>query len=198
MGSLSVALVGNERQCCCEVHTGCVRDKKGGVAVCYPSLFFYAIILHRGDLMFKMDISRLKLYFYLLFILFISFSFIVVPKERSRKNMKQTKIVDYVLFSRDNREIVTTFLYFPNEDLTYEQWLNKTRSTLEKDNKSTQFNYDEYDKYLEYKNISKYKQSSRYEPYYKVRYDIIARNIIIFGATLASLFIIIKLKQTAK
>lgn len=147
MGSLSVALVGNERQCCCEVHTGCVRDKKGGVAVCYPSLFFYAIILHRGDLMFKMDISRLKLYFYLLFILFISFSFIVVPKERSRKNMKQTKIVDYVLFSRENREIVTTFLYFPNEDLTYEQWLNKTRSTLEKDNKSTQFNYDEYDKY---------------------------------------------------
>lgn len=121
MGSLSVALVGNERQCCCEVHTGCVRDKKGGVAVCYPSLFFYAIILHRGDLMFKMDISRLKLYFYLLFILFISFSFIVVPKERSRKNMKQTKIVDYVLFSRENREIVTTFLYFPNEDLTYEQ-----------------------------------------------------------------------------
>lgn len=109
-----------------------------------------------------------------------------------------TKIVDYVLFSRENREIVTTFLYFPNEDLTYEQWLNKTRSTLEKDNKSTQFNYDEYDKYLEYKNISKYKQSSRYEPYYKVRYDIIARNIIIFGATLASLFIIIKLKQTAK
>lgn len=148
--------------------------------------------------MFKMDISRLKLYFYLLFILFISFSFIVVPKERSRKNMKQTKIVDYVLFSRENREIVTTFLYFPNEDLTYEQWLNKTRSTLEIDNKSTQFNYDEYDKYLEYKNISKYKQSSRYEPYYKVRYDIIARNIIIFGATLASLFIIIKLKQTAK
>ena len=69
---------------------------------------------------------------------------------------------------------------------------------MEKDNKSTQFNYDEYDKYLEYKNISKYKQSSRYEPYYKVRYDIIARNIIIFGATLASLFIIIKLKQTAK
>lgn len=63
--------------------------------------------------MFKMDISRLKLYFYLLFILFISFSFIVVPKERSRKNMKQTKIVDYVLFSRENREIVTTFLYFP-------------------------------------------------------------------------------------
>lgn len=115
--------------------------------------------------------------------------------------MKEDKRVDYVLFSKEKFKIVKTSLYFPYENFTYDQWLKKNeiyiqmRRSLEKD-ESTQFNYNEYDKYLEEKNTSKYKQIIRYKPYYKVRYDLVARNIILFGALLAGVFIIVRLKQT--
>lgn len=153
------------------------------------------------------NINRLKLYFYLAFVLFVFFSFIFVPKERARKNTKEAKIVDYVLFSTENLKTVQTVppsLYYPNEKLTYDQWLNKNSvynemlHSLENNTKSTQFNYDSYDKYLEEKNISQYKQNKpiiRYKPYYKIRYDIIARNIILFGSLLSGIFIVIRIKQ---
>ncbi|WP_419045103.1 hypothetical protein [Phascolarctobacterium faecium] len=134
--------------------------------------------------------SRLKLYFYLTFVLFVFFSFIFVPKERARKNTKEVKIVDYVLFSQDKVKEVRTSLYYENQNLSYEEWLKKNRISAQLVPESYTF-----EEYLKSRNEPKYKQKIRYKPYYKIRYDIIARNIILFGSLLSGIFIVIRIKQ---
>jgi len=148
--------------------------------------FFYDFV---GCLM--MNSNRLKLYFYLIFIIFVFFSFIIVPKEQSRVNSKKPIIVDYVLFSNDKTKEVKTIPYYENKNISFDEWLAKHKISAELVPESFTF-----DKYLESQNEIKYKQKIIYKPYYKTRYDLIARNIILFGCVLVGIFLSIRLRQT--
>ena len=70
-----------------------------------------------------MNSNRLKLYFYLIFVIFVFFSFIIVPKEQSRVNSKKPIIVDYVLFSDDKTKEVKTIPYYENKNISFDEWL---------------------------------------------------------------------------
>lgn len=114
--------------------------------------------------------SRLKLYFYLTFVLFVFFSFIFVPKERARKSMKEAKIVDYVLFSQENFTIKKKIIIPENPRSFSAIYAAKLLAKGET-------------------------HTNILNPYYKIRYDIIARNIILFGSLLSGIFIVIRIKQ---
>lgn len=93
--------------------------------------------------------QKLKLYFYLIFITFIFFSFLIQPKERSRKDSRYYPIViDYVAFTENN-----------------------------------------------YKELSSNGKAEYTRPYYKTRYDMIARNIVLFGTALTGLYLVVRIKE---
>ena len=106
-------------------------------------------------------------------------------------NSKKPIIVDYVLFSNDKTKEVKTIPYYENKNISFDEWLAKHKISAELVPESFTF-----DKYLESQNEIKYKQKIIYKPYYKTRYDLIARNIILFGCVLVGIFLSIRLRQT--
>lgn len=128
------------------------------------------------------DIRKVRLIFLLLFFIIVLVSFLIVPKERSRSSTKKPIIIDYVFCTVENYDVYSKVLDNPSEGLARFNQTQKVTGNIRED----MLNYKPSEETR--KPLFTYKTVVRQRPYVKTRFDIIFRNIMIFGSLLGACY----------